>query len=215
MSLSKPNSADARIRKRRKRTIITAEQLEKLEKTFKQEQWPNKLRKERLAYELGSNEQFVSIWFQNKRARVKREEEMAKMQLTDKCFMISDTQKNAEDFNCNNEKCNATTTIANGNDLAILSDDSESVTTSSELFEKNGNADMSSEVVIPQYPVVDIKPSVSGDDDTSVDVTTSEPDMLTSTSSNFLHASPAPATAHGYPSKVLSNLLLESWCNLH
>ena len=80
MSFIKPvEIIDTQTRKRRKRTIISSEQLHKLETSFKREQWPNKYRKEKLATELGSDEQFVSIWFQNKRARVKREEDMSKL----------------------------------------------------------------------------------------------------------------------------------------
>jgi len=199
------------MRKRRKRTIITAEQLEKLEKTFKQEQWPNKLRKERLAFELGSSEQFVSIWFQNKRARVKREEELAKMQLTDKCFMISETQKNVNDFNADHEKTSSMTAMSAANDMASMSDDSisESVTTS-EQFEKNGNDELAPELAAPQAHVIDIKPTVSQEDNTSVGVTTSDQELLTSTSSTsstFHASSPVPAVTYANKDKVVTNLL--------
>ena len=211
MSLPRQHSTEARIRKRRKRTIITAEQLEKLEKTFKQEQWPNKLRKERLAFELGSSEQFVSIWFQNKRARVKREEELAKMQLTDKCFLISETQKNVDDFNADHEKTSSMTTLSAANDMASMSDDSisESVTTS-EQFEKNGSDELAPEVVAAQAHVIDIKPTVSQEDNTGVGVTTSDQELLTSTSSTsstFHASSPVPAVTYANKDKVVSNLL--------
>ena len=66
---------------RRKRTVITPDQLDKLETSFKQEPWPHRSRKENIAKDLDKPEPFVSIWFQNKRARVKREEEMAKQGL--------------------------------------------------------------------------------------------------------------------------------------
>ncbi|XP_072163447.1 uncharacterized protein [Diadema setosum] len=59
-------------RKRRKRTIITAEQLLKLESLFKQEQWPGREKKEELAREIEMSTHFVNIWFQNKRSRVKK-----------------------------------------------------------------------------------------------------------------------------------------------
>ena len=63
------------LKKRRRRTIITGEQLTSLENLYMQEQWPSKSKKEKLAAEIGTSEHFVSIWFQNKRARVKRESE--------------------------------------------------------------------------------------------------------------------------------------------
>ena len=205
MSLSKQIASDVRGRKRRKRTIITAEQLEKLENTFKQEQWPNKMCKERVAYELGSNEQFVSIWFQNKRARVKREEEMAKIQFTEKCLAIMDTPKNVAD---DREELNAMTTRGNVavSEQATVSDGSEIVTTSSsELFETYDyeHEDIPSPFcIVPQSFVTDIKPSLSQEDNASVDVTTSssEPNMLLA-SSNFYRSLPAPGS--GYSNKVV------------
>ena len=209
-------SSDVRGRKRRKRTIITAEQLEKLEHTFKQEQWPNKMCKERVAYELGSNEQFVSIWFQNKRARVKREEEMAKLQVTEKCLAIMDTPKNDD---C--EELNAMTTtvighVAGVSDQATVSDGSEIVaTSSSELFE---NEDMSSlpsalDRPIPRSFVTDIKPGISQDDNANVNVTisSSEPNILAS--ANVYHSSPAPGL--GYSNKVVHDSLLLSLLAFH
>lgn len=57
---------------RRKRTIISPEQLSSLESRFKQEQWPNRETKEMLAKEIGMSTHFVNIWFQNKRSRMKK-----------------------------------------------------------------------------------------------------------------------------------------------
>ncbi|XP_072050624.1 uncharacterized protein [Amphiura filiformis] len=59
-------------KRRRKRTIIGADQLSKLESLYKQEQWPNRERKEKLAKEIGMSTHFVNIWFQNKRSRMKK-----------------------------------------------------------------------------------------------------------------------------------------------
>ena len=59
-------------KRRRKRTIITADQLTKLEGLYRQEQWPNRERKEKLAKEIGMSTHFVNIWFQNKRSRMKK-----------------------------------------------------------------------------------------------------------------------------------------------
>jgi hypothetical protein len=61
--------------KRRRRTTIPPEHLEKLEELFEEEQWPSREVKAKLAEALGHNENFVNIWFQNKRARVKKEQE--------------------------------------------------------------------------------------------------------------------------------------------
>ena len=65
--------------KKRKRTLITQEQTEKLEKSFQQEPWPNRARKEQLAKSMDKNTKFVSTWFQNKRARLRREEQYDKL----------------------------------------------------------------------------------------------------------------------------------------
>ena len=60
-------------KKKRKRTIITPEQLASLNDFFNREQWPNRARKVKLAHEIGMTENFVSVWFQNKRAKIKRD----------------------------------------------------------------------------------------------------------------------------------------------
>ncbi|XP_022081449.1 protein gooseberry-like isoform X2 [Acanthaster planci] len=59
-------------RKRRRRTIIAADQLMKMEELYKQEQWPGREKKESLAREIGMSTHFVNIWFQNKRSRMKK-----------------------------------------------------------------------------------------------------------------------------------------------
>ena len=61
---------------RRRRTIITPDQLEQLERAFKLDPWPVRHKKEEIARDLGKTEVFVSTWFQNKRARVRRTEEL-------------------------------------------------------------------------------------------------------------------------------------------
>ena len=63
-------------RRRRKRTVIPSEDLDKLESLFAEDQWPGRLAKKELAAALNKSEQFVSVWFQNKRARVKRQKEI-------------------------------------------------------------------------------------------------------------------------------------------
>ncbi|CAD5114737.1 DgyrCDS3778 [Dimorphilus gyrociliatus] len=61
-------------KKRRKRTVILPETLKRLEDVFAEERWPSRPAKLKLAQELNQTEQFVNIWFQNKRARMKREQ---------------------------------------------------------------------------------------------------------------------------------------------
>ena len=61
-------------KKKRRRTMIPPAHLEKLEELFKSEPWPSRIKKYKLATELSQSEQFVSIWFQNRRARMKKEE---------------------------------------------------------------------------------------------------------------------------------------------
>ncbi|CAH1791262.1 unnamed protein product [Owenia fusiformis] len=76
-------------KKKRKRTVIHQAQLHKLEELFNVENWPNRARKEKLAKELNRSIEFVNIWFQNKRARVKRDTEeraelLARQKILDK-----------------------------------------------------------------------------------------------------------------------------------
>ena len=59
-------------RKRKKRTIISPEQLIFLERTFKKDAWPDRCRKCKIARELGTSDNFVTVWFQNRRARERR-----------------------------------------------------------------------------------------------------------------------------------------------
>ena len=65
---------------RRKRTVIPAKELERLEKLFSENNWPNRQQKQSLAADLGRSKQFVNIWFQNKRARVKKHLEQVAIQ---------------------------------------------------------------------------------------------------------------------------------------
>lgn len=60
-------------KKKRKRTIIPPEDMEKLEALFAGDQWPSRATKEALAREMDKSEHFVSIWFQNRRARARRD----------------------------------------------------------------------------------------------------------------------------------------------
>jgi hypothetical protein len=66
-----------KLKKKRKRTVITAEEMIILESSFKMENRPDRLAKMRLAKQLGKNEGFISIWFQNRRARERREKKLS------------------------------------------------------------------------------------------------------------------------------------------
>ncbi|XP_070579171.1 uncharacterized protein [Ptychodera flava] len=76
-------SANISARGKRRRTIISADQLLKLEGLYRQEQWPSREKKEALAKEIGMSTHFVNIWFQNKRSRMKKmvqeEEELSSL----------------------------------------------------------------------------------------------------------------------------------------
>lgn len=93
-------------KKRRKRTVIVPETLKRLEDVFAEERWPSRPAKLKLAQELNQTEQFVNIWFQNKRARMKREqakirqeteknEDLARQQVQN-FFEVSDEEENEE-----------------------------------------------------------------------------------------------------------------------
>ncbi len=59
--------------KKRKRTVISPEQLQKLERLHSEDSFPSRPQKQHLAKEIGKTEEFINIWFQNKRARIKKE----------------------------------------------------------------------------------------------------------------------------------------------
>lgn len=60
------------VKKRRRRTIISSKDLEKLEGLFKISKWPDRIQKGRLSKTIGKSENFISTWFQNRRARMRR-----------------------------------------------------------------------------------------------------------------------------------------------
>ena len=66
---------------RRSRTIFNPEQLEVLEKHFEKIKYPGVKQRKRIADEIGLPEERVQIWFQNRRAKDKRQmEQQAKLQ---------------------------------------------------------------------------------------------------------------------------------------
>ncbi|XP_013401844.1 retinal homeobox protein Rax [Lingula anatina] len=64
------------LRKRRKRSIITPCELQKLNQLYKRDHWPSRGSKALLAKEIGKNTEFVTTWFQNRRAKARREKEL-------------------------------------------------------------------------------------------------------------------------------------------
>ena len=60
-------------KRRRKRTIFTAEQLKRLEDEFDKQQYLVGMEREELANELSLNETQVKIWFQNRRIKWRKE----------------------------------------------------------------------------------------------------------------------------------------------
>ncbi|KAL5009279.1 hypothetical protein ScPMuIL_014860 [Solemya velum] len=57
---------------KRRRTMISSAELEQLENYFLQDMWPSRKKKELLAQQMCKSERFVDIWFQNRRARMRR-----------------------------------------------------------------------------------------------------------------------------------------------
>ncbi|XP_069118585.1 visual system homeobox 1-like isoform X2 [Argopecten irradians] len=61
-----------KMKKKRKRTVISKKDLEKLEALFQQDKWPDRSKKMHLASVTSKSENFISTWFQNRRAKYRR-----------------------------------------------------------------------------------------------------------------------------------------------
>ena len=58
--------------KKRRRTVITPDEIERLEDSFRAEPKPDRNLKLDLARELSKTENFINIWFQNRRAKERK-----------------------------------------------------------------------------------------------------------------------------------------------
>ena len=76
-------------RSKRKRTIFTADQLERLEKEFDRQQYIVGTQRFYLAADLGLNETQVKIWFQNRRIKWRRQN-LALRQSSERCRFESE-----------------------------------------------------------------------------------------------------------------------------
>ncbi|KAK6741846.1 hypothetical protein RB195_009613 [Necator americanus] len=68
----KPRKRDISDEEKRPRTAFTPGQLDRLKKQFLDNRYLTEKRRQELAHELGLNESQIKIWFQNKRAKLKK-----------------------------------------------------------------------------------------------------------------------------------------------
>ncbi|XP_019943401.1 homeobox protein engrailed-2a [Paralichthys olivaceus] len=68
----KPKQKSTSKEDKRPRTAFTAEQLQRLKSEFQTNRYLTEQRRQNLAQELGLNESQIKIWFQNKRAKIKK-----------------------------------------------------------------------------------------------------------------------------------------------
>ncbi|KAA0719265.1 Homeobox protein engrailed-2b [Triplophysa tibetana] len=68
----KPKKKSPSKEDKRPRTAFTAEQLQRLKTEFQNNRYLTEQRRQALAQELGLNESQIKIWFQNKRAKIKK-----------------------------------------------------------------------------------------------------------------------------------------------
>ncbi|XP_072525008.1 homeobox protein engrailed-2b [Salminus brasiliensis] len=68
----KPKKKSMSKEDKRPRTAFTAEQLQRLKSEFQTNRYLTEQRRQSLAQELGLNESQIKIWFQNKRAKIKK-----------------------------------------------------------------------------------------------------------------------------------------------
>ena len=70
--MRKLKKREKRPEEKRPRTAFTTEQLNKLKSEFDDNRYLSEQRRQQLARDLGLNESQIKIWFQNKRAKMKK-----------------------------------------------------------------------------------------------------------------------------------------------